>query len=127
MASDRSIGGFGHTWGEDQPNVQRKRRLLEAEGIVFERDGARNKIRKDHFVEEAVPNQSTVPTKSDAAAASKRSNRSKREDAPRPQSTEKKKMKRSKYFDADDNTVSEKTLRREILSLLQKRKPGKTC
>ena len=32
-------GGFSGQWGEDQPNVKRKRALLESEGVTFDSKG----------------------------------------------------------------------------------------
>ncbi|PNH07928.1 Methylated-DNA--protein-cysteine methyltransferase [Tetrabaena socialis] len=36
VASDMEIGGFSGGWGVSDPNVQRKRKLLEEEGIEFD-------------------------------------------------------------------------------------------
>lgn len=36
VAADRYIGGFCGTWGTDEAQVQRKRRMLEEEGVSFE-------------------------------------------------------------------------------------------
>ena len=54
VASDRSIGGFCHSWGEDQPKVQEKKKMLEEEGIKFESDGM--KIMKEHFISKLKQN-----------------------------------------------------------------------
>lgn len=121
MASDRSIGGFAHTWGEDQPKVQKKRRLLEQEGIVFEDKGNSSKIRYDFFVEPATTTESATKTKSSTSL--KGSKKQKMEEPQsKPAATKKHK---SKYFDT--SSVSEETLKEEILNLLQKRQTGKTC
>ncbi len=98
VASDRSLGGFGHSWGEDQPKVQTKKRLLEEEGVLFE-EGS-NKIRKEYFVESKLRN-SKVATRNKATLTSK-----------------------SKYF---TNAVTEEKLKQEIVTLLQMRQAGKTC
>ena len=39
IASDRRLGGFSGEWGAAAPAVQRKRALLESEGVVFDADG----------------------------------------------------------------------------------------
>ena len=123
VASDRCLGGFGHTWGEDQPNVQRKKRLLEAEGIAFEEDGKICKIREDFFVqvEPASNNQDARPKSKTNEKGSKK--RKLQEDGPKAASTKTK----SKYFDTKTSSVSEETLKQEILNLLGKRDVGKTC
>jgi len=121
VASDRSIGGFAHSWGEDQPKVQKKRRLLEEEGIIFEIEGKYNKIRKDFFVESASVSNSVTKPKGAASGKGKGSKRQEMDEPPLNQPATKK--TKSKYFD----TVSEETLKQEILNLLQKRQVGKTC
>ncbi|KAG2431926.1 hypothetical protein HYH02_013145 [Chlamydomonas schloesseri] len=40
VAADLNIGGFSGGWGISDPKVQRKRRLLEEEGVGFEEAGA---------------------------------------------------------------------------------------
>lgn len=102
VASDRSLGGFGHSWGEDQPKVQLKKRLLEEEGVLLE-EGS-NKIRKEYFVESAGTTKSRnskVATREKATSTSK-----------------------SKYF---TNAVTEEKLKQDIMTLLQMRQAGKTC
>jgi len=32
----RQIGGFGGQWGDEAPNIQKKRKMLEEEGVIFE-------------------------------------------------------------------------------------------
>ena len=123
VASDRSIGGFGHTWGEDSPKVQRKRRLLEGEGVVFEENG---KIHKDYFVGVSSETATSTTTKSNTKVSKKR----KVEDATvKTTSTntaaKKKEKSKSKYFNTASET--ETILKKEILDLLQKRQVGKTC
>ena len=39
IASDRRLGGFSGERGAAAPAVQRKRALLESEGVVFDADG----------------------------------------------------------------------------------------
>ncbi|GIL58171.1 hypothetical protein Vafri_13019 [Volvox africanus] len=46
VAADLSIGGFSGAWGMAEPKVQRKKRLLEDEGVKF--DGSA--VRGDEFV-----------------------------------------------------------------------------
>ena len=95
--------------------------MLEEEGIIFEIEGKYNKIRKDFFVEST--SVSNLATKPKGAATGKGSKRQKMDEPPLNQSATKK--TKSKYFDTD--TVSEDTLKQEILNLLQKRQVGKTC
>lgn len=125
VASDRSIGGFGHTWGEDQPKVQRKRCLLEAEGIIFEE--AHNgscKIRKEFFVElVSTPGTVTATKTKPKPKGAISSEGAKKRKIEEPQQSTATARKTSKYF----VTVSEDKLKKEILNLLQKRQPGKTC
>ena len=108
VASDGTLGGFSHKWGEDQPEVQRKRRLLEAEGIEFDDvEGKSSKIKTEFLVESASkPSPAKASAKKQNTEASLASTKT-----------------RSKYF----NTISEDELKQEILNLLQKRQPGKTC
>ena len=125
VASDRSIGGFGHTWGEDSPKVQRKRRLLEGEGVVFDEKG---KILKHCFVGVSSETTTSSTTKSDGNESNKR----KVIDATVKSTTtdttaKKKKCKSSKYFNDASETETEEALKKEILDLLQKRQVGKTC
>lgn len=124
MASDRSIGGFGHTWG-DGPKIQKKKDMLKEEGIVFEEEGKISKIREDFFVESAwaasasLSNSAAKPKSQAYAKGSKK--RKMEEMTAKDAATAKTK---SKYF---ATSVSEETLKQEILSLLQKRDEGKTC
>ena len=123
MASDRSIGGFGHTWGADSRKVQRKRRLLEEEGVVFEEDG---KIHPHCFVNEvsvvasASASVSVSATTSKSSSAAKRSRKRKGgdDDSTTNESTNK------IYFNGTIS-ISETSLKQEILNLLGKRQPGK--
>ena len=41
IAASRWLGGFGGQWGDDTPNVIKKRRLLVDEGVAFEKAGGR--------------------------------------------------------------------------------------
>lgn len=118
MASDRSIGGFGHTWGADSQKVQRKRRLLEEEGVVFEEDG---KIHPHCFVNEVSVVASASVSASKSSSAAKRSKKRKRGDGTTNESTN------NNYFNGTISIVSETSLKQEILNLLGKRQPGKTC
>lgn len=119
VASDRSIGGFGHTWGEDQPKVQRKRRLLEGEGILFDdEEGKTSKIRHEFFVQSS----SQPATKSDAEVKSGKSTKKRKSNESSSKGSPTK--TKSKYF---TNTISEDKLKQEILNLLEKRQAGKTC
>lgn len=106
VASDRSIGGFCHSWGEDQPKVQEKKRMLEEEGIKFESDGM--KIMSEHFIAwtKACTKKKTNATKQ----SSSRTNN---------------KMRRIPAAVVDE--ITEEMLKKEILQLLNKRAPGKTC
>jgi len=124
VASDRSIGGFGHTWGADSQKVQRKRRLLEEEGVVFEEDG---KIHPRCFVNEvsvvasvSVPVSATT-TKGSSAAKRSRKRKGGDDDSTTNESTNK------IYFNGTISIVSETSLKQEILNILGKRQPGKTC
>lgn len=109
VASDGTLGGFSHKWGEDQPEVQRKRRLLEAEGIEFDDiEGKSSKIKAEFFVESA-----SKPSPAKASAKKQKTEAS-------PAFTKTK----SKYFNP---ILCEGKLKQEILNLLQKRQPGKTC
>ena len=106
VASDRSIGGFCQSWGEDQPKVQEKKRMLEEEGIKFESDGM--KIMSEHFIAwtKACTKRKTNTTKQ----SSTRTNNN----------------NASKHIPAVDE-ITEEMLKKEILQLLNKRAPGKTC
>ena len=110
MASDRSLGGFCHSWGEDQPKVQKKKQMLEKEGIEFESGG--KKIMIKHFIEKKGTNARKVDIKA-AKQASKNASRANSNSM-------------SIITTAVDN-VTEEVLKQEILQLLQKRAPGKTC
>lgn len=101
VASDRSIGGFCHSWGEDQPKVQEKKRMLEEEGIKFESDGM--KIMNEHFIIEEVAKACTKKKRN--------TSKSTNNDAASKQTDE----------------ITEEMLKKEIMQLLIKRAPGKTC
>ena len=101
VASDRSIGGFCHSWGEDQPKVQEKKRMLEEEGIKFESDGM--KIMNEHFINEEVAKACTKKKRN--------TSKSTNNDAASKQTDE----------------ITEEMLKKEIMQLLIKRAPGKTC
>ena len=113
------IGGFGHTIGEESPKVQKKRHMLEKEGVVFDGDG---KIHIDCFVDVSSEVSSTITAKGN----------NKKRKADTSKTTTKKKTK-SKYFtdttttQSTTTTISEDVLKQEILTLLQKRQVGKTC
>ena len=128
MASDRSIGGFGHTWGADSQKVQRKRRLLEEEGVVFEEDG---KIHPHCFVNEvsvvasASVSASVSATTTKSSSAAKRSKKRKGGDDDSTTNNE----STNKTYNYFNGTISitETSLKQEILNILGKRQPGKTC
>lgn len=122
MASDRSIGGFGHTWGADSQKVQRKRRLLEEEGVVFEEDG---KIHPHCFVNEVSVVASASVSASKSSSAAKRSKKRKRGDDDSTTNNEST-NKTDIYFNGTIS-ISETSLKQEILNILGKRQPGKTC
>jgi hypothetical protein len=111
VASDRTIGGFCHSWGEDQPKVKKKKRMLEAEGIKFELDG--RKIMNEHFVN----NNGGDGTKkrNEKTKATKQSSKTNNNTASKPIAT------------AAFDEITEQMLKQEILQLLDKRAPGKTC
>ena len=110
VASDRSIGGFCHSWGEDQPKVQEKKRILEEEGIKFESDGM--KIMKEHFIYEQ-----------ETKACTKKTTNSTKQSTTRKKSNTASKQAPTDVVDE----VTEEMLKKEILQLLNKRAPGKTC
>jgi len=124
VASDRSIGGFGHTWG-DGPKIQKKKRMLQEEGVVFEEEGKISKIRKDFFVESAW-SASASPSNSTAKPKGKADIKGSKKRKPEEMTLKHAATAntKSKYF---ATSVSEETLKHEILSLLQKRDEGKTC
>lgn len=123
VASDRSLGGFGHQKGEDQPKVKTKKRLLEEEGVGFEEDG--KKIRTEYFVASprdpaaAVRRPASKPNPKSSPKGSNKRRAEERSDQAAAASPKRK----SKYFE----TVTEETLKEEILNLLGKRQKGKTC
>ncbi|KAL9188606.1 hypothetical protein ACHAXT_006984 [Thalassiosira profunda] len=101
----------------ETPEVRRKRMLLEGEGIEFEEDGkGSSKIQKQFFVD-APSSSDGTKAKTGAARGAKKRITSQND---KPSAT---KSKKSKYFSA----ASEDMLKREILNLLEKRQPGKTC
>jgi hypothetical protein len=131
VASDRTIGGFCHTRGEDQPKVQEKRRMLEEEGVQFEvsSDGKSDKIRKEYFVDTSPPAASAS-----GSSAKKRtlpdSNISSTVKQPKKQRAKHEttdKAESQGNNSATTHLLSEATLKQEILNVLQSRAPGKTC
>ena len=113
VASDRSIGGFCHSWGEDQPQVQKKKRMLEEEGIKFESDGM--KIKNEHFVTNNNDEETKVCAKKGKVKATK---------ATKPSSTNNNNASKLTPTAAVDEI---EMLKQEILLLLNKRALGKTC
>lgn len=115
VASDLTLGGFCHSWGEDQPKVQKKKRMLEDEGIRFEPDG--KKILKQHFV-------GHEKEESKVRFAKKKKEEKAMNQQPATSSTFNNNMsKTSATFDE----ITEEMLKKEILDLLNKRALGKTC
>jgi len=113
VASDRSIGGFCHSWGEDQPKVQKKKRMLEEEGIKFESDGM--KIMNEHFINEGGTQVCTKKRKGKTKATKQSSTTTNNNTASTQTAT------------AAVDEITEEMLKKEILQLLRKRAPGKTC
>mmetsp|Transcript_6753 Transcript_6753/g.10286 ORF Transcript_6753/g.10286 Transcript_6753/m.10286 type:complete len:122 (+) Transcript_6753:297-662(+) len=111
VASDRSIGGFCHSWGE--PKVQKKKRILEEEGIKFESDGL--KIMNDHFINEGGTQVCTKKKKGKTKATKQSSTTTYNNTASTQTAT------------AAVDEITEEMLKKEILQLLNKRAPGKTC
>jgi len=98
--------------------------MLEEEGVVFDCDG---KINIDCFVDisSVMPSATSVSSTTAQGGKKRKANDN--------TSTKKKKTK-SKYFtdttttqSTTATTISEATLKQEILTLLQKRQVGKTC
>jgi len=114
VASDRSIGGFCHSWGEDQPKVQKKKRMLEEEGIKFESDGM--KIMNEHFINEGGTQVCTKKKKKGKTKATKQSSTTTNNNTASKQTAT-----------AAVDEITEEMLKKEILQLLRKRAPGKTC
>ena len=91
--------------------MKRKRRMLEDEGVLFERDGGVDKI-CEHFFK----------CKRDSGSIS-------------TSNVDQRKLKIAKKTDDDEasthqmmvNGITEDKLKEEILTLLRKRCPGKTC
>ena len=115
--------------------------MLEEEGVDFGLDG---KIHSHCFVNEvsvvtsvasAAASLTTTKSVGSGSATKKISKTRKRDydDTTTCQHTQhacSTKKKTSKYFNSNDITtsiVSESTLKQEILDLLSKRQPGKTC
>ena len=134
VASDRSLGGFGHEWGDGTgPKVQRKMRMLEEEGVVFEDDGKR--IKKEYFVESTTSASAAKSAEADTTTKPKRKTakskeakkRKAKESISNESTTSASSKSKSKYFNTNTTAVSEAKLKQEILNLLQKRQAGKTC
>ena len=49
VAADLNLGGFSGQWGEEQPNVQRKRKILSDEGVLFDANGKVSRASLYHF------------------------------------------------------------------------------
>ena len=100
--------------------MKRKRRMLEDEGVLFERDGAVDKVCEQFF--KCKRDSSTICTRNADPRKKKRAKNTEKNDddeaskhqimSPRQNSTK---------------DVTEDELKEEILCLLQKRSPGKTC
>ena len=115
VASDRSLGGFCHSWGEDQPKVQKKKRMLEEEGIKFEPDG--KKILNEYFVNHEEEKETKV-----SSTAKKRKGKTAKKQQPAATATDK-----VPSIPNSVDEITEEMLKQEILSLLNKRAVGKTC
>ena len=115
VASDLTLGGFCHSWGEDQPKVQKKKRMLEDEGIRFQPDG--KKILKQYFVgneKESKVSKSAIKRKEEKAI---------NQQPATPSTFNNSVSKTSTIVDE----ITEEMLKKEILDLLNKRALGKTC
>ena len=104
--------------------------MLEEEGIQFEggdgKDGKR-KIREEFFI-----GSTTAAKKDSKCDNSNRSDGSKRQKTQHQVDVDKKSPETLGSTDSNKPTtkndaMSEKTLQQEILTILQKRAPGKTC
>lgn len=115
VASDLTLGGFCHSWGEDQPKVQKKKRMLEDEGIRFEPDGM--KILKQYFV-------GNEKQESKVSLAKKRKEGKAINQQPATSSTFNNSVSKTSTI-VDE--ITEEMLKKEILELLNKRALGKTC
>ena len=62
VAADRKIGGFNGTWGAGAA-IERKRALLQKEGVIFEADGVRIAPASLHYFDDAVKKPKATPNK----------------------------------------------------------------
>lgn len=115
VASDLTLGGFCHSWGEDQPKVQKKKRMLEDEGIRFETNG--KKILKQYFV-------GNEKEESKVRFAKQRKEEKAINQQPATASTLNNSVSKTSTI-VDE--ITEEMLKKEILDLLNKRALGKTC
>lgn len=115
VASDLTLGGFCHSWGEDQPKVQKKKRMLEDEGIRFQPDG--KKILKQYFV-------GNEKEESKVRFAKQRKEEKAINQQPATPSTFNNSVSKTSTI-VDE--ITEEMLKKEILDLLNKRALGKTC
>jgi len=119
VASDRTIGGFRHTWGEDSEHVKSKKRMLEAEGIVFAREGKVDKIPERYFMSsDSVTSNNCAEMKTNSKETPKRKR------VERDQDSNQKDKAASHLPSAE---VIQAQLKAEILALLHKRQKTKTC
>lgn len=97
--------------------------MLEAEGIVFEEKDGVCKIRQEFFVTGACNSDVTISSGGGSRGESKKRKLAQVSTGEHEHST--------KRNGADDNQSSDhllqESLKQEILSLLEKRLPGKTC
>lgn len=122
MSSDRSIGGFCHSTGEESEHVMSKRRMLEGEGIVFKNEGGVDKIGEGFFVDFDGA-RAAVARSSSSERKRRRTNDAKEEETAS--------KKRSSTSEDDEpkveDGITKEKLKEEILSLLQTRQPNKTA
>ncbi len=126
VASSRRLGGFAGSWGDAAPSVRRKKKMLEAEGVLFdaagrveerfvEDFGGRTKKRKrESDTSSPPPPSSSVSSKLKVSAAAARSK------------SKKAKPTAKQTKEAEDCALLG-TLRTNILRTLRARAPGKTC
>ena len=107
MASKGQIGGFSGQWGKGQPNTDKKYALLRKEGVKFDDNGC--VAAESMFYFGATQTKMAKKTKQSPVKASSKVSR------------------QGATSFLLEKKISNDTIKQEILKILQRRAPGKTC
>ena len=120
VASDRKLGGFAGQWGPGNPKVERKRSILQSEGVIIGADGRIDKRCILYDLKEATLTRSPIALEPNRL---KRQHGATDADCASP-------VKRRPVAQAENpsrDVTSRAEIKRTLAQLLVERGPSKTC